>query len=52
MNRQTIARQILGLAGLVALAWPMPVRAHNGPPFPIIENHKGWSLHNFSVDAS
>jgi hypothetical protein len=41
MNRQTIARKIgCGLAGLLALAWPMPVWAHNGPPFPIIENHK------------
>jgi hypothetical protein len=40
MNRQTIARGIgFGLAGLLALLWPMRARAHNGPPFPIIENH-------------
>jgi hypothetical protein len=41
MNRQTIAREIgFGLAGLLALMLPvLPAQAHNGPPFPIIENH-------------
>ena len=39
MNRQTIAREIgFGLAGLLAFV-AMRARAHNGPPFPIIENH-------------
>ena len=41
MNRQTIARKIgFGLAWPAALALPVPARAHNGPPFPIIENQK------------
>ncbi len=39
MNRQTIVREIgFGLAGLLALMLPAPAHAHNGPPFPIIEN--------------
>jgi hypothetical protein len=40
MNRHTIVREIgFGLAGLLALLLPVPpARAHNGPPFPIIEN--------------
>jgi hypothetical protein len=41
MNRKTIAREIsFGFAGLLTLAWPMLAQAHNGPPFPIIENQK------------
>ena len=41
MSRQTMERGIaVGLAGLLVLMSPMPARAHNGPPFPIIENHR------------
>lgn len=41
MNHHTILRGIdFGLAGLLVLMLPTPARAHNGPPFPIIENHK------------
>jgi hypothetical protein len=40
-KRQPIAAKILfRLTVALSLTLPVPARAHNGPPFPIIENHK------------
>jgi hypothetical protein len=40
-NRKTIAGEIsAGFLLVLLLMLPMPARAHNGPPFPIIENRK------------
>ena len=40
MKRQNRGENRFGLAWPARFSWPMPARAHNGPPFPIIENHK------------
>jgi hypothetical protein len=41
LNRPTSAGGVsVGLLFVIVLAWPMPAGAHNGPPFPIIENKK------------
>lgn len=41
LNRPTSAGGVsVGLLFVIVLAWPMPAGAHNGPPFPIIENQK------------
>src|ERR1700684_2217417 len=41
LNRRTSAGGVsVGLLIVLLLAWPTPARAHNGPPFPIIENKK------------
>jgi hypothetical protein len=41
LNRPTSAGGVsVGLLFVILLAWPMPAGAHNGPPFPIIENQK------------
>ncbi len=41
LNRRRGAEEIsIGLLVVLLLALPMPARAHNGPPFPIIENKK------------
>ncbi|MGA9978579.1 MAG: hypothetical protein WBQ08_08095 [Candidatus Sulfotelmatobacter sp.] len=40
-NRATSAGGVsVGLLVVLLLAWPAPAGAHNGPPFPIIENKK------------
>jgi hypothetical protein len=40
-NRPTSAGKVsIGLLVVLLLTLPMPARAHNGPPFPIIENKK------------
>ena len=41
LNRRTNAgKASIGLLVVLLLALPMPAGAHNGPPFPIIENKK------------
>jgi hypothetical protein len=41
LNRFTRAREFsLGLLVVLCFVWPTPANAHNGPPFPIIENKK------------
>jgi hypothetical protein len=40
LNRPTSAGVSLGLLVVLLLVSPMPASAHNGPPFPIIENKK------------
>jgi hypothetical protein len=39
-KRQTIAARISVSLALAMCLSPAPANAHNGPPFPIIENHK------------
>jgi len=40
LNRPTSAGVSLGLLVVLLLVSPVPASAHNGPPFPIIENKK------------
>jgi hypothetical protein len=40
LNRPTSAGVSLGLLVVLLLVSPMPASAHNGPPFPILENKK------------
>jgi hypothetical protein len=41
LNRRTCAgKASIGFLAVLLLALPMPAGAHNGPPFPIIENKK------------
>src|ERR1700690_2532114 len=41
MKRQAIVGRVsIGIAVALWLLLPAPARAHNGPPFPIIENQK------------
>src|ERR1700685_548467 len=40
LNRSKSAGVSVGLLIVLLLVWPTPVGAHNGPPFPIIENRK------------
>jgi hypothetical protein len=40
VNRPTSAGVSLGLLVVLLLVSPMPASAHNGPPFPILENKK------------
>jgi hypothetical protein len=41
LNRPTSAGGVsVGLLIVLLLVWPTPASAHNGPPFPIIENKK------------
>jgi hypothetical protein len=40
LNRSKSAGVSVGLLIVLLLVWPTPVGAHNGPPFPIIENKK------------
>jgi len=40
-SHRTVAGSVSVCALLVlVLSWPVPAKAHNGPPFPIIENRK------------
>jgi hypothetical protein len=40
LNRSKSAGVSVGLLIVLLLVWPTPAGAHNGPPFPIIENKK------------
>ena len=40
LNRSKSVGVSVGLLIVLLLVWPTPVGAHNGPPFPIIENKK------------
>ena len=41
LNRRACMREVsVGLLLALWLMWPAPASAHNGPPFPIIENQK------------
>jgi hypothetical protein len=40
LNRLINEAVLVGLLGVLLLMSPMPASAHNGPPFPIIENKK------------
>ena len=41
LNRRTVAKELsLCVLIVLVLSWPTPAKAHNGPPFPIIENRR------------